>query len=71
MEFDYGRVEGFKGKHHVPDGSGVEVGKSSDKASWCPIEDGNINCVGEPAEQAEEQAVISTQNVRIEGLRSA
>ena len=63
VEFNDGRVAGFEGEDHVPDGGSVEVGKPESKSAWGPIQNRHINGVGQPAKQAEEEAVVRGQHV--------
>ena len=71
MEFDDGRVEGFEGENHVPNGGSIEVGKPSTKTAWGPVKDRYVNGVGESAKKAKEQAIFSAEDVGVEILWSA
>ena len=71
VEFNDGRVAGFEGEDHVPDGGSVEVGKPGTETAWGPIEDRYVDGVGKPTEKAKEQAVVGAENIGAEILRCA
>ena len=45
----------------MPNGGGIEGGKSGPQASWGPVQDGHRDDVREPAESAEEQAPLGVE----------
>ena len=46
---------------HVPNGGGIEGGKSGPQASWGPVQDGDRDDVREPGESAKEQAPLGVE----------
>ena len=53
VEFYDGRVEGFEGENHVPNGGSIEASEPRAEASRRPVQDWDVNGVWEPAQEAE------------------